>query len=360
MSSLLQCASADCENGRVTFVSQGPNEDRIVIYGAFINLAPGAHGFHIHTGSVAAISKATNGTSGGCNCDQVGGHLITTNNVASPYIQTANGGLHSLVRHAGDLGNVFADNQGVALIHLVVFGLTIDDIIGCTIMLHADQDDLGRGSGDSHKTGNSGRRVACATIVRQDFCDDLRFELPDPEKQTYGSTMTVGDAFDLGDNVRDEIATYVGDVESYDNVVLTHDLLAKLFDLFTTETEQSQMLLLDASIAHHLKQVTTFTVTDWIQVLTVATEHESPLVYLYIINLLLRRDDYKLHPPLDNYDVVGYTIEERERIKDTLDFYAQLTNHPVAAHVLKMFVDDGPPINSELLRAPIPLRWVIM
>ena len=41
----------------------------------------------------------------------------------------------------------------------------VDDIIGRSIIIHEDEDDLGLGSyNDSHITGHSGARIACSVI----------------------------------------------------------------------------------------------------------------------------------------------------------------------------------------------------
>ncbi|RCN36284.1 copper/zinc superoxide dismutase [Ancylostoma caninum] len=37
-------------------------------------------------------------------------------------------------------------------------------IVGRTVVIHADPDDLGRGDSESKKTGNAGMRVACGII----------------------------------------------------------------------------------------------------------------------------------------------------------------------------------------------------
>lgn len=67
------------------------------------------------------------------------------------------------MRHVGDLGNVAANSDGISkfeftdkLVHL--YGE--NSVIGRSMVVHAAEDDLGRGVGDkreeSKKTGNAG------------------------------------------------------------------------------------------------------------------------------------------------------------------------------------------------------------
>lgn len=72
------------------------------------------------------------------------------------------------VRHAGDLGNIIADENGVAKVdiedkHLSLAGNL--SILGRTVVVHADADDLGKGGHELSKTtGNAGGRLACGVI----------------------------------------------------------------------------------------------------------------------------------------------------------------------------------------------------
>ncbi len=79
------------------------------------------------------------------------------------------GGLNSKVRHAGDLGNIHSDDKGKAQYSfeapLIKLSGTKYNIIGRGLIIHEDEDDLGLGNNtDSLKTGNSGKRSACAVI----------------------------------------------------------------------------------------------------------------------------------------------------------------------------------------------------
>lgn len=107
------------------------------------NVPDGEHGFHIHQ-----KGDATNG------CVSAGPHYNPSN--------VTHGSLSH--GHAGDLGNLTAIDKQIKTTILAP-NLTTDEIIGRTIVLHADSDDLGRGGDEeSLKTGNAGVRIACAII----------------------------------------------------------------------------------------------------------------------------------------------------------------------------------------------------
>jgi Cu-Zn family superoxide dismutase len=65
-------------------------------------------------------------------------------------------------RHAGDLGNLKVNAEGVANLDITVDNITIaglkDPIIGRSVIVHAKLDDGGQ------PTGNAGARVACGVI----------------------------------------------------------------------------------------------------------------------------------------------------------------------------------------------------
>jgi Cu-Zn family superoxide dismutase len=74
-------------------------------------------------------------------------------------------------RHVGDLGNIQTDMFGNAQYTTKddVIKLSGDtSIIGRMLIIHADPDDCGQGEGasreESLKTGNAGKRIACAVI----------------------------------------------------------------------------------------------------------------------------------------------------------------------------------------------------
>jgi superoxide dismutase, Cu-Zn family len=109
-----------------------------------MGLKPGGHGFHIHQfGDISA--KDGTGT---------GGHFNPKGH--------EHGAPMSEMRHAGDLGNLVADENGHAMLDMVDKHLSFegaDSFIGRGIIIHADPDDL-----KTQPTGNAGKRVAQAVI----------------------------------------------------------------------------------------------------------------------------------------------------------------------------------------------------
>jgi Cu-Zn family superoxide dismutase len=72
-------------------------------------------------------------------------------------------------RHVGDLGNIITNNKGSAKYtfydDVIKLRSVKANIIGRGLIIHEDQDDCGKGNNDeSLKTGNAGKRIACAVI----------------------------------------------------------------------------------------------------------------------------------------------------------------------------------------------------
>eukprot|EP00419_Tripos_fusus_P009746 CAMPEP_0172661838 /NCGR_PEP_ID=MMETSP1074-20121228/4975_1 /TAXON_ID=2916 /ORGANISM="Ceratium fusus, Strain PA161109" /LENGTH=175 /DNA_ID=CAMNT_0013477671 /DNA_START=47 /DNA_END=574 /DNA_ORIENTATION=- len=147
--------------GTIVFEQTEQDADCTISY-EISGLTPGKHGFHIH-------EKAD--FSNGCN--SAGPHY-------NPFKKT-HGAPEDEERHVGDLGNIEPDETGVAkgtisdrLIKLA--GET--SVVGRSVMVHADEDDLGLGDNSepgpppvngkaSKATGNAGARIACGEIVVQ-------------------------------------------------------------------------------------------------------------------------------------------------------------------------------------------------
>ena len=74
----------------------------------------------------------------------------------------------SPIRHVGDLGNLKIDMFGIAKYKTSddVIQLTGEySIIGRSLIIHSNRDDCGLGGNEeSLKTGNAGKRIACAVI----------------------------------------------------------------------------------------------------------------------------------------------------------------------------------------------------
>ena len=67
--------------------------------------------------------------------------------------------------HKGDLGNIKTDENGNCFTSIKTDKIIVDEILGRSIIIHQDEDDLGLGTFDDSKTtGHSGSRIACSVI----------------------------------------------------------------------------------------------------------------------------------------------------------------------------------------------------
>lgn len=133
--------------GVVTLIQNddGPTTVDVKITG----LTPGLHGFHLHE-----FGDTTNG------CISTGPHF------------NPNGLTHGAptdeVRHAGDLGNIVADENGVAEATIVDNQIPLsgsNSVVGRAFVVHELEDDLGKGGHElSLSTGNAGGRLACGVV----------------------------------------------------------------------------------------------------------------------------------------------------------------------------------------------------
>lgn len=112
-------------------------------------MAPGKHGFHVHE-----FGDNTNG------CMSAGPHFNPN--------KKEHGAPDAAIRHVGDLGNIVADESGKAKVNIndSLISLTgPNSILGRTVVVHADVDDLGLGGHELSKTtGNAGGRIGCGVI----------------------------------------------------------------------------------------------------------------------------------------------------------------------------------------------------
>jgi len=134
--------------GTIWFTEAG---DTVKITGELTGLKEGNHGFHVHE-----YGDSTNG------CISAGAHF-------NPY-KKEHGGPSDTVRHVGDLGNVVAGADGKAAVDITDHLIKLEgecNVIGRSLVIHADPDDLGKGGHELSKTtGNAGARSACGVIGR--------------------------------------------------------------------------------------------------------------------------------------------------------------------------------------------------
>jgi Cu-Zn family superoxide dismutase len=127
-------------HGHVTFTEKG---DEVEISGEIAGLTPGMHAFHVHEFGDCSSPDAMS----------AGGHF---NPEKKPH-----GDIHAEERHVGDLGNIKADEDGKATIHITDKVIKLHgphSIVGRAVIVHAKPDDF------SQPVGNAGGRVACGVI----------------------------------------------------------------------------------------------------------------------------------------------------------------------------------------------------
>lgn len=128
--------------GAVRFTTIGNQKAGVVVDGVVDGLEPGLHGFHIHESG-----DVSNG------CASVGDHYNPSkSHHGSPLADPSH-------RHAGDLGNIRADETGRATFRFIDSALNIWDIIGRAVVITSNADDFGSGGNEkSLVDGNSGDR----------------------------------------------------------------------------------------------------------------------------------------------------------------------------------------------------------
>ncbi|KAJ3299913.1 hypothetical protein HK104_006064 [Borealophlyctis nickersoniae] len=126
--------------GTVTFTQEAEGKPTTVEIN-LKGLNPGKHGFHVHE-----FGDNTNG------CTSAGGHF-------NPHGKD-HGAPDAAVRHVGDLGNIVAGPDGTVTTKLQDNQVSLIgplSVIGRTIVVHADEDDLGVTTHEQSKlTGNAG------------------------------------------------------------------------------------------------------------------------------------------------------------------------------------------------------------
>jgi len=140
----------DSIKGTVKF-SEDLTNNRIKIDLNISGLLPNSlHGFHVHEAGDLTDK-----------CTSMCAHF-------NPYGNT-HGCPGMSKRHVGDLGNIKTNNKGEAKYtfydNIIKLRGTKCNIIGRGLIIHEDEDDCGKGgNAESLKTGNAGKRIACAVI----------------------------------------------------------------------------------------------------------------------------------------------------------------------------------------------------
>jgi Cu-Zn family superoxide dismutase len=142
---VLEPTEGNTVRGAVDFVRKG---GEVLVTTNLSGFAPNTtHGMHIHE---VGDCTARDGSSAGEHFNPA---------------TTEHGGTSGSSRHAGDLGNVTADDKG--FVHSTVkvdglaFGTGTDSIVGRSLIVHAGPDDL-----KTQPAGNAGARIACGVITR--------------------------------------------------------------------------------------------------------------------------------------------------------------------------------------------------
>ncbi|KAF8111188.1 hypothetical protein N665_0076s0178 [Sinapis alba] len=133
--------------GVVTLTQEDTGGTRVNV--RITGLTPGPHGFHLHE-----FGDTTNG------CISTGPHFNPNN--------MTHGAPQDEIRHAGDLGNIIANADGVAETTLVDNQIPLtgpNSVVGRAFVVHELKDDLGKGGHElSLTTGNAGGRLACGVV----------------------------------------------------------------------------------------------------------------------------------------------------------------------------------------------------
>jgi len=128
--------------GQISFTD---TKDGVLVQGEISGLPPRTkHGFHVHEVADCSAPGAAKG------------HFNPTGH--------EHGAIYDEVSHIGDLGNVFADDNGVAHINVVKKGAHVKKgetgYVGHSVIVHEGTDDQ-----KSQPSGSSGEPAACGIIV---------------------------------------------------------------------------------------------------------------------------------------------------------------------------------------------------
>lgn len=140
---VVKAASGSKVEGVVHFMAKG---ESLTVHAKLSGLTPGDHGFHVHeTGDCSAPDAKS-----------AGGHFNPGH--------VDHGAPTDEAHHGGDLGNIKADDSGVAEVTMTIGSLSLDpkadnSVIGKAVIVHGGADDL-----KSQPSGAAGPRVACGVV----------------------------------------------------------------------------------------------------------------------------------------------------------------------------------------------------
>lgn len=135
----LMARSGSVVEGHVYFHQVG---DRLHVAYEVSGLAPKTkHGFHLHEKPDCSASDAAS----------AGGHY---NPSSQPH-----GAMTTKAHHAGDYGNILANDKGIAKGELILEATKLLDVQGHSVVIHEKEDDE-----KSQPAGNSGNRIACGVV----------------------------------------------------------------------------------------------------------------------------------------------------------------------------------------------------
>lgn len=140
----VQAVAGSTASGLVAFIQPDATVDTIRVVGKIIDIPVGNHGFHLHE-------------IGDCTAPEAGTAGEHFNPEGTPH-----GGREGALRHVGDLGNLVAGADRIALLdfqdeHMSL--ATMNSVIGKAFIIHAAEDDL-----VTQPSGNSGTPIACGVI----------------------------------------------------------------------------------------------------------------------------------------------------------------------------------------------------
>ena len=128
----------------VGYVVAKNSPEGLMLYPHLHGLPPGVHGFHVHT--YPSCKDHGMAAKGHLDPKHTGKHL----------------GPYNTKGHLGDLPVLVVSKNGTSSLPLLAPKLTVNDIVGHTLMIHADGDNY---SDKPAINGGGGERLACGVIT---------------------------------------------------------------------------------------------------------------------------------------------------------------------------------------------------